>query len=123
MKNNIGRIISLLLIVSLILLPYGSYGMSYGSLAIVLALFVILASGRLKLFDHPKGFVVYFLYTLLIPPLCAAVTYGYVLEALREGRYKKVLIVATGALLNPVIVAQKETIPSIAHAIVLERVE
>lgn len=54
---------------------------------------------------------------------CAAVTYGYVLEALKEGRYKKVLVIATGALLNPVIVAQKETIPSIAHAIVLERVE
>ncbi len=54
---------------------------------------------------------------------CAAVTYGYLLEALKEGKYKKILVVATGALLNPIIVAQKETIPSIAHAIVLERVE
>lgn len=54
---------------------------------------------------------------------CAAVTYGYVLEALKNKKYKKVLIVATGALLNPIMVAQKETIPSIAHAIVLERVD
>lgn len=53
---------------------------------------------------------------------CAAVTYGYILESLKKGIYKKVLVVATGALLNPVIIAQKETIPSIAHAIVLERV-
>lgn len=54
---------------------------------------------------------------------CAAVSYGYILKAMREKKYKKVLLVATGALLNPIMVAQKETIPSIAHAIVLERVE
>lgn len=54
---------------------------------------------------------------------CAAVSYGYILSAMKEKRYKKVLLVATGALLNPIMVAQKETIPSIAHAIVLERVD
>ncbi|HHX79673.1 MAG TPA: stage V sporulation protein AD [Acholeplasmataceae bacterium] len=52
---------------------------------------------------------------------CAAVTFGYLLSMLREGHYKKILVVATGALLNAVITAQKETIPGIAHAVVLER--
>ena len=40
-----------------------------------------------------------------------------------EGADIIIALVATGALLNPIMVAQKETIPSIAHAIVLERVE
>ncbi|MDD4389012.1 MAG: stage V sporulation protein AD, partial [Bacilli bacterium] len=53
---------------------------------------------------------------------CAAVTYGYLLSKLRDKTYKKILVVATGALLNPVIVAQKETIPGIAHAAVIERI-
>ena len=39
-----------------------------------------------------------------------------------ENNLKKVLVVGTGALLNPIIIAQKETIPAIAHAVVLERV-
>lgn len=52
---------------------------------------------------------------------CAAVTYGYLLSKLRDNSYKKVLVVATGALLNPIIMAQKESIPCIAHAIVIER--
>lgn len=76
MKKNIGRIISILLIISLILLPYGSYGMSYGTLIIVLALFIIFVSGRWKMFYLPKGYMAYILYTLLIPPLCAAAMYG-----------------------------------------------
>ena len=33
----------------------------------------------------------------------------------------KVLIIATGALHNPIMIAQKESIPAIAHAICLER--
>jgi len=52
----------------------------------------------------------------------AAVTYGYFLSKLRDKTYKKILVVATGALLNPVIIAQKETIPGIAHAAVIERI-
>ncbi len=52
----------------------------------------------------------------------AVVTYSYIYQMLLEKRYKKVLIVATGALLNPLIVMQNETIPCIAHAVVLERV-
>ena len=53
---------------------------------------------------------------------CAAVTYGYLLAKLRDKTYKKILVVATGALLNPIIVAQKETIPGVAHAAVFERI-
>lgn len=54
---------------------------------------------------------------------CAAVTYSFLVQKLQEGYYKKILVVATGALLNPIISAQNETIPGIAHAIVLERCE
>lgn len=51
----------------------------------------------------------------------SAVTCGYILENIRNGKLNKVMIVGTGALLNPVIVAQNETIPAIAHLVVLER--
>ena len=34
--------------------------------------------------------------------------------------YKKVLLLATGALHNPSILNQKESIPSICHAIAME---
>lgn len=40
-----------------------------------------------------------------------------------EGIYKKVLICATGALMNSTMLAQKETIPGVCHAITLEVVE
>ena len=50
------------------------------------------------------------------------VTLGYVVKNMYEGKLNKVLVIATGALMNPVMVFQNETIPGIAHAIVLERV-
>lgn len=50
----------------------------------------------------------------------AIVTYGYIVNQLKTGTLKRVLIVATGALLNPTIVQQKETIPCVAHGVVLE---
>lgn len=49
------------------------------------------------------------------------ITFGYVVNALRTGVFNKVLIIATGALMNPILVAQNESIPAIAHAVVLER--
>lgn len=52
----------------------------------------------------------------------ALVTYGYILEMLRQKKFKRVLIVATGALMSPITMMQKENIPSIAHAICLEGV-
>jgi stage V sporulation protein AD len=53
----------------------------------------------------------------------AVVTYGHILKELSTGRLKKVFVVATGALLNPVMIQQKESIPSIAHGVVLEKTE
>ena len=50
---------------------------------------------------------------------CAVVTYGHIKKLLEEKKLKRVLVVATGALLNPLIVQQKETIPCIAHAVAL----
>ena len=50
---------------------------------------------------------------------CAVVTYGHIKKLLEQQRLKRVLVVATGALLNPLIVQQKETIPCIAHAVAL----
>lgn len=49
---------------------------------------------------------------------CSASVYsGYMLEQFKTGRYKKVLLVATGALLSPLSFQQGETIPCTAHAI------
>lgn len=48
------------------------------------------------------------------------VMYGYLCHLLRTKKMKKILVIATGALLNPVMVAQGKVIPSIAHAISLE---
>jgi stage V sporulation protein AD len=39
---------------------------------------------------------------------------------MKKGELKKVLIVATGALLSPLSYQQKETIPCIAHAVSIE---
>jgi len=52
---------------------------------------------------------------------CSAVVFnGFILDKLRKGDYKKVLFVATGALLSPISSFQGNTIPGIAHAIVIE---
>lgn len=53
----------------------------------------------------------------------AAVGFGHVIRRLAQGELHRVLLVATGALLSPVANQQKESIPGIAHAIVLEGVE
>lgn len=45
---------------------------------------------------------------------------GYILKALQNGEYKRILVVPTGALLNKDTPLQKETIPGIAHAFVVE---
>lgn len=51
---------------------------------------------------------------------CAVVTYGYIKQLLETRKLKRVLVVATGALHNPVMLLQKESIPAIAHAVSLE---
>ena len=48
------------------------------------------------------------------------VTLGYVKDKLLNKELHRVLIVSTGALLSTTSIGQKETIPSIAHAIALE---
>lgn len=47
----------------------------------------------------------------------AAVFFSYVIQQMRAGTYKRVLLVATGALLSPLTFQQGETIPCTAHAI------
>jgi len=49
----------------------------------------------------------------------SVVTFGYLCDLLRSGEVNRVLVVGTGALLNPLIMAQKESIPCVAHAIAL----
>lgn len=52
----------------------------------------------------------------------ACVTYGHVFNRMRRGELRKVLIVATGALLSPISYQQNESIPCIAHAVAIESV-
>lgn len=54
------------------------------------------------------------------PACLPLVTYSYIFDEMKKGKLKKVLLVATGALMSPTTVNQKQTIPSIAHAISLE---
>lgn len=53
---------------------------------------------------------------------CSIVLNSYIFDLLRQGKLNKVLVIATGALMNPILSQQKESIPGIAHAIALERV-
>ena len=50
----------------------------------------------------------------------ATVTYGHFLNRMRRGELKRILIVATGALMSPISYQQKESIPCIAHAVSIE---
>ncbi len=53
---------------------------------------------------------------------CAAtVLTGHLLPALEKGHYKRILFCPTGALLSPTSTQQGESIPSICHAVALER--
>lgn len=52
---------------------------------------------------------------------CAATTtFGHFLNRMRKGEIKKLLVIATGALLSPMSYQQKESIPSVAHAVSIE---
>ncbi len=50
----------------------------------------------------------------------ASVLSAYILPRLRSGEWKRVLFMATGALLSPTTNQQGESIPGVAHAIILE---
>ncbi len=51
----------------------------------------------------------------------ASVLCGYLLREMEEGKWKKLLFAPTGALLSPTSTFQGESIPSICHAVVIER--
>lgn len=56
-------------------------------------------------------------------PACAPlVLYSYIFDEMKKGKLKRVLLVATGALMSPTMVNQKLTIPAIAHAVSLEAI-
>lgn len=48
---------------------------------------------------------------------CASVLCGHILRNMCNRRYRNILFIATGALLSPTTVLQKQTIPSIAHLV------
>lgn len=54
------------------------------------------------------------------PACLPLVTYGYIFNKMKKKELKKVLIIATGALMNTSMVNQKLSIPSISHALSLE---
>lgn len=56
------------------------------------------------------------------PACLPLVAYSYILEEMKRGKLNRVLLVATGALMNTNLVNQHLTIPSIAHAISLEAI-
>lgn len=51
----------------------------------------------------------------------AVVTYGHFLNLMKQGKLNRILVVATGALLSPLSIQQKNSIPSIAHAVSIEK--
>lgn len=52
---------------------------------------------------------------------CSAVVLAaHLMEKLHKGEYQRIFFVGTGALLSPISVFQGETIPCIAHGVVLE---
>ena len=57
------------------------------------------------------------------PGCVSVITASFIIKKLMNKEYKKVLICATGALMNPTMLAQKESIPCICHAVTLEAVD
>lgn len=53
----------------------------------------------------------------------ASVLSGYLLNGMRDGRWKNILFAATGALLSPTSVQQGESIPSICYAVAISTIK
>jgi stage V sporulation protein AD len=52
---------------------------------------------------------------------CSACVFcGHIIKKIRSGQLRRILLVATGALHSPCVVQQGESIPGIAHAVVVE---
>lgn len=57
-------------------------------------------------------------------PVCSClVNYSYIFKQMKDKKLKKVLLVTTGALYNPVFLFQKQSILGIAHAVSFEVVK
>ncbi len=55
---------------------------------------------------------------------CSAITLtGYILEMMRRKKWKRVLFIPTGALLSPTSFNEGQSVPGIAHGVILEVVE
>ncbi|MBQ2663600.1 MAG: stage V sporulation protein AD [Clostridia bacterium] len=52
---------------------------------------------------------------------CASVLCGHIMKEINRGKLRRMLVMATGALMNPMIVQQGESIPCIAHAVEIEK--
>ena len=50
---------------------------------------------------------------------CASVFCGHIMKGLMNGRYKRIMVIATGALMNTITVQQGESIPAVAHAVAI----
>ena len=54
------------------------------------------------------------------PATSALVLSSYILKEMERGKYRRVLVVPTGAIFSPTRTFQKDSIPSVAHAISFE---
>ena len=53
---------------------------------------------------------------------CSAVVFGaYILKNMEEGLYRRILLLSTGALLSTTSIQQGESIPGIAHSVVIDK--
>ena len=50
---------------------------------------------------------------------CGSVFCGHIVKELKRGNIKRMILMATGALMNPMTIFQGETIPAIAHALII----
>ena len=50
----------------------------------------------------------------------ASVLNSFIMKKLKQGKYKKIIFMATGALLSTLSCQQGESVPGIAHAVVIE---
>lgn len=50
---------------------------------------------------------------------CGSVLCGYIYGELKKKKYNRILVMATGALMNPQMINAGETIPAIAHAVTI----
>lgn len=72
------------------------------------------------LYDRKKKFM----YAGGSGPACLPlVAYGYLFDELKKKKYKKVLLIATGALHSTSMCNEKNSIPAVAHAISLEVIQ